>query len=150
MDRSTTHFLLTNIMYLYEINKISLNEQCVCFITCLNERMFIFFVYVVLNVFKSILWIQHVKVLNAFYVLSKMFRHFTQFWQCRSGMNRLVRKRSLASFGLRSFKRACIEFRRVREVAVCMKLPLSHDMTKRVFGCFQPGQTQTGLCSHRN
>ena len=27
---------------------------------------------------------------------------------------------------------------------------LSHNMTKRVFGSFRPGQTQTGLCSHRS
>ena len=27
---------------------------------------------------------------------------------------------------------------------------LSHDTTKRVFGSFRPGQTQTGLRSHRS
>ena len=27
---------------------------------------------------------------------------------------------------------------------------MSHDITKRIFGSFQPGQTQTGLRSHRS
>ena len=62
MDRSTTHFQLANIMYIYAINKISLNEKCVCFITCLI-RMHVFFFFVfffrirvsTLNVFKYML-----------------------------------------------------------------------------------------------
>ena len=49
-------------------------------------------------------------------------------------------------------------YKRVREVSSWINLSkslwfatdLSHAMTKRVFGGFRPGQTQTGLCSHRS
>ena len=30
------------------------------------------------------------------------------------------------------------------------QIQMSHDTTKRVFGSFRPGQTQTGLHSHRS
>ena len=69
------------ISYLYAINKISLYEQCVCFITCLKRTHVYFFQIRVstLNVFKQVmnstcLRLNCVKYLTAFYVLSKRFR----------------------------------------------------------------------------
>ena len=45
------------------------------------------------------------------------------------------------------FERAAVSF--IMPEA-CRKKKMSHDMTKRVFGSFPPGQTQTGLHSHRS
>ena len=89
MNRSKTHFRLANIMYLYAINKISLNEQYVCFIICLIRMhknaycfLLLFFSYtctcfntkrIQIHVMNSTCpRFKCVKKLTAFYVLSKM------------------------------------------------------------------------------